>query len=578
MAYLPNSFTSAKEDFRRARQKAALQEITARLTGKSTELLSYEEVARKLRAAGQAARGLREIPLDAIVGSVGRYVDFTRDFLPRQDSDEQRWADVKTAVADPRRGGLPPIDVYQIGEAYFVLDGNHRVSVARQMGATTIEAYVVEVKTRVPLTADVQPDDLIIKAEQAEFLEKTRLDVSRPDADFTLTAPGQYGQLEEEIEIHRQLPGSEQGREAPFDEAAAHWYDAVYMPVVLMIREKGMVRDFPGRTEADLYLWILRYRSELEEALGWQIRPEAAASDLTTQFAPKPQSAASRLINTILPDTLTSGPTPGEWRKEKLADRYTDRLFADVLVPLSGEEASWRALEQALILARCEESRLHGLHVLPTQEEAESETALAVQARFNQQCSEAGLNGSLAIEAGEIALKICERSALTDLVILNLAYPPSSQWLARLGSGFRAIIRKCARPVLAVPGQASPLESALLAYDGSLKSKEALFVAAYMAEMWKIPLTVLTVVEADDTTPETQNHAKAYLELHEVAATFITAESESVSETILQTAEAQKSDLIIMGGYRAHPVVAAMLGSSVDQVLRESKRPMLICQ
>ena len=63
-----------------------------------------------------------------------------------------------------------------------------------------------------------------------------------------------------------------------------------------------------------------------------------------------------------------------------------------------------------------------------------------------------------------------------------------------------------------------------------------------------------------------------------MVATFITAESESVSETILQTAEAQKSDLIIMGGYRAHPVVAAMLGSSVDQVLRESKRPMLICQ
>lgn len=574
MAYLPNLFTSAKEDFRQARQKAALQEITARLTGKSTKLLSYEEVARKLRAAGQAARGLRDIPLDAIVGSVGRYSDFTRNFLPRQDSDEQRWADVKTAVADPRRGGLPPIEVYQIGEVYFVLDGNHRVSVARQMGATTIDAYIVEVKTRVPLTPDVQPDDLIIKAEQAEFLEKARLDVSRPDADFTLTAPGQYSQLEEEIEIHRQLLGSE----APFDEAAAHWHDAVYLPVVLMIREKGMLRDFPGRTEADLYLWILRYRSELEEELGWQIRPEAAASDLSTQFAPKPQSAASRLLNTILPESLASGPTPGEWRKDKLADRYIDRLFADVLVPLSGEEAGWCALEQAVILARREESRLHGLHILSTPEEAGSETALAVQARFNQQCSEAGLNGSLAIEAGEIARKICERSALTDLVVLNLAYPPSSQWLARLGSGFRTIIRQCARPVLAVPGQASPLESALLAYDGSLKSKEALFVATYLTEMWKIPLTVLTVAEADHTTPETQNHAKAYLELHEVQAAFINVEADSVPEAILKTADEHKSDLIIMGGYRAHPVVEAMLGSSVDQVLRESKKPMLICQ
>ncbi len=574
MAYLPNSFTSAKEDFRRARQKAALQEIMARLTGKSTALLSYEEVARQLRAAGQAARGLRDIPLDAIVGSVGRHVDFTRNFLPRQDSDEQRWADVKTAVADPRRGGLPPIEVYQIGEAYFVLDGNHRVSVARQMGATTIDAYVVEVKTRVPLTPDVQPDDLIIKAEHAGFLEKSRLDQTRPESDFTLTEPGRYSQLEQEIEIHRHLLNAEPGREVAFAEAAGQWYDEVYMPVALMIREKGMLRDFQGRTEADLYLWILRYRSELEEELGWQIRPEAAASDLSTQFAPKPAG----LLNSLLPESLAAGPTPGEWRKDKLADRYIDRLFADVLVPLSGEEASWCALEQALVLARREESRLHGLHVLSTQEEVESEAALAVQARFNQQCSEAGLSGSLAIEAGEIARKICERSALTDLVVLNLAYPPSSQWLARLGSGFRTIIRKCARPVLAVPGQASPLESALLAYDGSLKSKEALFVATYMAEMWKIPLTVLTAAEADHTTPETQNHAKAYLELHEVQAAFINVEAGSVPEAILKTADERESDLIIMGGYRAHPVVEAMLGSSVDQVLRESKKPMLICQ
>jgi nucleotide-binding universal stress UspA family protein len=578
MAFLPNQFISAKEDFRRARQKAALQEIVARLTGKSTALLSYEEVARKLRAAGQASRGLKEIPLDAIVGSVGRYVDFTRDFLPRQDSDEQRWAGVKMAATDPDRSGLPPIDVYQIGGAYFVLDGNHRVSVARQIGATTIDAYVTEIRTRVPLTPDVQPDDLIIKAEYVEFLEKSQLDQSRPAADFTLTAPGQYSQLEQEIEIHRQLLSSELGREAAFAEAASHWYDEGYVPILQMIRDKGMLRDFPGRTEADLYLWILRYRSELEEELGWQLRPEAVASDLAAHFASRPQSAASRLLNTILPDTLASGPTPGEWRKDKLADRYIDRLFADVLVPLSGEEASWCALEQALVLARREESRLHGLHVLSTQEEAESETALAVQARFNQLCSEVGVSGSLAIEVGEVARKICERSALTDLVVLNLAYPPSSQWLARLGSGFRTIIRQCARPVLAVPGQASPLESALLAYDGSLKSKEALFVATYMAEIWKIPLTVLTVAEADNTTPETQNHAKAYLELHEVQATFINVEAGSVPEAILKTAGERESDLIIMGGYRAHPVVEVMLGSSVDRILRESKRPMLICQ
>jgi len=578
MSFPSNQFVSAKEDFRRARQKAALQEIMARLTGKSTTLLSYEEVARKLKVAGQASRGLQEIPLEAIVGSVGRYGDFTRDFLPRQDSDEQRWATVKAAVTDPHQSGLPPIEVYQIGDAYFVLDGNHRVSVARQLGVTHLEAYVIEIKTKVSLSPDDQPDDLIIKAEHARFLEETWLDQSRPDSDFTLTAPGSYAQLEQEIEIYQQALSAEAGREAAFAEAASRWFDDVYAPARLMIQEKGMLRDFPGRTEADLYLWIVRHRSELEEELGWPIRPEAAASDLATQFGPKPGSTANRILNTLLPEALTSGPTPGEWRKEKLAERYTDRLFADVLVPLSGEESSWCALEQALILAKREEARLHGLHIIPSPDDVESEAALAVQARFNRHCAEAGLTGNLAIESGEIARKICDRAVLTDLVILNLAYPPSSQWLARLGSGFRTIISKCARPVLAVPGQASPLASALLAYDGSSKAKEALFVATYMAEMWKIPLAVLTVAEAGNTSAETQDHARAYLELHEVEAMFISIESPSVPEAILKTAEELVSDLVIMGGYRAHPVMEVMLGSSVDQVLRESKKPMLICQ
>ena len=183
------NFVAAIHDFQHARSKAALQEIMARLTGKSADLLSYEDVRRKLKARGRVAQRLEEVPLDAIVGSVGRYADFTRSFLPRQDSDQERWAKVKVAVTG--LGGLPPIDVYQIDQAYFVLDGNHRVSVARQVGATHIQAYVTEVRTRVPLSPDVQPDDLILKGEYADFLERTRLDELRPEADLSVTVPGQ---------------------------------------------------------------------------------------------------------------------------------------------------------------------------------------------------------------------------------------------------------------------------------------------------------------------------------------------------------------------------------------------------
>jgi hypothetical protein len=82
----------------------------ARLTGKSIDLFAYEDVRQKLKVKGSVSRGLQDIPLDAIVGSVGRYTDFTRSFLPRRDSDQQRWARVKAQVTD--MGGLPPIEVY----------------------------------------------------------------------------------------------------------------------------------------------------------------------------------------------------------------------------------------------------------------------------------------------------------------------------------------------------------------------------------------------------------------------------------------------------------------------------------
>lgn len=248
------SISFAIEDFHRARRRAALEEILAKLTGKSTDLLSFEDMRQKLKAKVGPARELKEIPLDAIVGSADRYTDFTRSFLPRQDFDRDRWARVMAAVTNLT--GLPPIEVYQIGEVYFVLDGHHRVSVARQVGATHIQAYVTKLHPRVPLSPEDQLDDLVVKTEYADFLERTHLDELRPDADLRVTAAGKYRLLEEHIEVHRYFMGLEQKREIPYTEAVGHWYDEVYLPVAQAIRERGILRDFPGRTETDLYLRV----------------------------------------------------------------------------------------------------------------------------------------------------------------------------------------------------------------------------------------------------------------------------------------------------------------------------------
>lgn len=573
------SHFQAVSDFRRARRQAAMERIVARLTGKSADLLSFDEVRQRLGARTAKHQGLREIPLDAIVGSVGRYTDFTRSFLPRQDDDQERWIRVMSAVT--ALGGLPPIDVYQIGDAYFVLDGNHRVSVARQLEAKSIQAWVTEIQTKVPLSPDVQPDELILKAEYAEFLERTRLDESRPQADLIVTAPGRYPKLLQHIEVHRYYMGLDLGREFSFQEAAGHWYDEVYTPVVQVIRARGILRDFPQRTETDLYLWVSEHRAALEKALGWEVETGSAAADLAARHSTRPRRVAARvserILDVVTPDGLEAGPSPGQWRSERLASHRDERLFLDILVPVSGQEVGWRALNQALEVARREGGRLRGLYVVPSKEHLESEKARNVKLVFEGLCQDVGVAGKLSIEAGKVARKITALARWTDLIVVNLAYPPGEQPVARLSSGFRTLLLRSSRPVLAVPSVRSPLQRGLLAYDGSPKADEALYIAAYLAGRWQIHLAVITVLESRRVRSDVISRARAYLQAQGVQATYV-ERSGPVAEAILDAATEKESDLILTGGYGHSPVLEAMVGSTVDHLLRKSPRPLLICR
>jgi nucleotide-binding universal stress UspA family protein len=574
-------FSLARQDFQRARQRASLQEVLSRFTGRSADLLSFEEVQRKMHAVGAGvSRGVQNIPLDSIVGSVGRYADFTRTFLPRNPDDEERWARVMALVTDPSGSGLPPIEVVKIGGVYFVEDGHHRVSVARRLGAQTIEAYVREIHTKVPLSPDADPGDLILKEEFTSFLEKTRLNKTRPDADLELTAPGKYGALLEHIQVHQYFMGLEQKRDIPLDQAAAHWYDSVFLPVVEAIRERKMLREFPGRTEADLYLWVSDHRSELQQGWGNFISPQSAAEDFAEKFSPRPGRVAARigksLADAVVPGALESGPPPGAWREEK-ENREEERLFGELLVPINIEDSGWTALEQAVVFAGRERSRIHGLHVLRGDAQAAEPETEALRTEFSRRCGQAGLTGGLTMEQGEVTRAILARAQLADLVVLALAHPPGDEPLLRLESGFRALIQKCPRPILAVPGQPTPLDRALIAYDGGAKSREALFVAAYLAARWSIPLTVLSVEGAGVDAEDMLEEADEYLNTRGVRAKKI-LRGGAVSDAILQTAGEDGSRFLILGGYGSHPVLEVVLGSQVDAVLRRTRLPVLICR
>jgi len=244
-------------------------------------MLAFDEIRKTLELGHPQPEQLREIPLDSIIGSVSRYYDFDRQFNPLMDSDKDRWARVKELVESK---GLDPIEVYQVGDVFFVIDGNHRVSVARQMKSEFIQAYVKVFRTEVEVKPDDDLADLILKIEHMELMEDTKLDQVRPDVEFRVTVTGRYREIQEHISVHRYYMGLNEKRDVPIEEAAVSWVDHYYLPGVGVIRENNTMADFPGRTETDLYLWLKKHQWELEKSLERDIPDQVAASDLAKQY------------------------------------------------------------------------------------------------------------------------------------------------------------------------------------------------------------------------------------------------------------------------------------------------------
>jgi nucleotide-binding universal stress UspA family protein len=573
--------STAINDFKEAHRQASLKTVMSKIFGHHSDLYSYDEVLKKLRMRGQVQRGIEEIPLDAIIGSVGRYTDFTRDFLPKRSSDSDRWASVKMATETSL--GVPPIEVYKLGETYFVKDGNHRVSIARQNGQSHIEAYITEVVTRVPITKDIKPDDLIIKSEYAEFLEYTQLDNYVEDVDLTVTAPGMYDELLDHISVHRYFMGIEQEREIPYEEAVVDWYKTVYLPVVEIVHERALLREFPDRTETDLYLWMLDYRAELENQLGWKLEPDIAANSLVERFSNRWRYLVRKLwffiLDLITPDTLESGPKTGTWRRlHKQLVRRKQSPIRNILVALQSQEDSHQAYEQALWIAQREGSRINGLHLVDSEAAKNAEGVQKIQDHFNWRLGELNIQGQLVVEVGTANRKIVEAAAFADLVVVPLHHAPGTEPFSKLRSGLRVLIRRCAQPLVVVPGDMRPIRNAVLAFDGSEKAKEALYMAAYLVQNWGMELTVLTVVKDENTRKqmeEANQFSKNYLQKHAVYGKHIIREGWP-GEMTLAEAKKLQADCIIMGSYGANPLKEMVWGSAIDYVLEQTEIPVLI--
>jgi hypothetical protein len=273
----------AQADFNAARAKAMFRELVALITGRHNQLLAFDEVAGKLRVGGPIYRGVKTVRLNQIVGSVNRYHDFDRAFLPTQTFTADRWQRVSRAWYDDV--SLPPILLYQVGDIYFVVDGHHRVSVAREQGQEFIDAEVRECRVKVPVTVDLLPEDLEELGAKVEFLERTNLDRLRPAAELTATVLGGYERMLEHIAVHRYFMGLDFKRDVSESEAVEHWYDTVYMPVVRVVGDSGVMSAFPNRTEADFYLWVMDHRHYLvTQGQADLVEPGRAAEEFVQHY------------------------------------------------------------------------------------------------------------------------------------------------------------------------------------------------------------------------------------------------------------------------------------------------------
>ncbi|MCO5216043.1 MAG: hypothetical protein M9953_03575 [Thermomicrobiales bacterium] len=271
-------------DFDRARNKQVINEWLSAVSRRENELVPLQEITRRVRPEGESYRGMQEVPINQIVGSMDRWRDFDRAFLPRDRHTKSRWRRIDEAYYEDIR--LPPIQLYKVGDIYFVKDGNHRVSVARERGVEFIDAEVIEAHVRVPLSPEMSTQELLMQAEYAEFLRRTDLDVLQPDHDIRPTQLGRYDVIWGHILGHQEWLSYIWQRPATIHEVVNDWYEFNYMSIVQVVRDRHVLDQFPRLTEADIYLWVMRNRRMLEDETGADVGPVASAeayADLMTQ-------------------------------------------------------------------------------------------------------------------------------------------------------------------------------------------------------------------------------------------------------------------------------------------------------
>jgi hypothetical protein len=255
----------ASSDFDKARNKAFFNELISKIFNKQAGLLQFDEVKYLLSPQGMVYRGIKAIPIERIIGSEGRYRDFDKKFMPLKTHTRSRWENIDVMKQQER--ALSPISVYKLGDYYFVRDGNHRVSVAKEMEQDFIDAEIVELFTKVK-PEKFNQKGLLLADSHRYFLEKSKFDEIFPGTVIRLTSAWGYYRLLEHIQNYKYFLGEKEKKETQWNDAVKKWYANLYMPVIRLIRKRKVMRKFPKREPGDLYIWIMDHWHFLKERYG----------------------------------------------------------------------------------------------------------------------------------------------------------------------------------------------------------------------------------------------------------------------------------------------------------------------
>lgn len=254
---------SQRPAFEKARRGEAYKKFSRAVKKeRETQLLPLDEVTSRLGIFEQTYVGIQPVPVLSIVGSADQNRDFDRDFRPLREDVRERWEEVERAFP---AGDFPPIVVYQVGSSYFVVDGHHRVSVARHKRVQMIDAEITRLHSRYDLPPSADIGSLILSELERLFMDRSGLQRARPDARIPLSRAHGYLELLELVEVHGYRLTLQRERVVPPEEAAADWYERVYLPTVDVIKREGLL-DLSPEPEGDHFLWVYqRHRTLFPE-------------------------------------------------------------------------------------------------------------------------------------------------------------------------------------------------------------------------------------------------------------------------------------------------------------------------